>query len=226
WGAPYRWGTTMIAYRKDKFKRLGWTPTDWQDLWRPELQRRISLLDQPREVIGLTLKKLGYSYNSDNLLAIANLKPELQALHQQVKLYSSNAYLQPLLLGDTWLAVGWSTDILPTLRQNNLIGAVIPQSGTALWADVWVQPATVAKAPSPAFLNQWIDLWWQPSFTSQLLRLNKGGFPILPEAELSKASRTLLFPDKGSLSHSEFLKPLAASTIDQYRTLWLEIRRA
>ena len=59
WGAPYRWGTTVIAYRQDKFKELGWTPKDWSDLWRPELQGRISLLDQPREVIGLTLKKLG-----------------------------------------------------------------------------------------------------------------------------------------------------------------------
>ncbi|MEB3336367.1 MAG: substrate-binding domain-containing protein, partial [Leptolyngbyaceae bacterium] len=63
WAAPYRWGSTMIAYRIDKFKALGWTPKDWSDLWRPELRGRISLLDQPREVIGLTLKKLGHSYN-------------------------------------------------------------------------------------------------------------------------------------------------------------------
>ncbi|HEY9827853.1 MAG TPA: hypothetical protein V6D19_20635, partial [Stenomitos sp.] len=25
WGAPYRWGATMIAFRKDKFRDLGWT---------------------------------------------------------------------------------------------------------------------------------------------------------------------------------------------------------
>lgn len=56
WAAPYRWGNTVIAYNKDKFKDLGWTPTDWSDLWREELRNRISLLNQPREVIGLTLK--------------------------------------------------------------------------------------------------------------------------------------------------------------------------
>lgn len=56
WGAPYRWGTTMIVYRSDILKKFDWQPTDWSDLWREELQGRISLLNQPREVIGLTLK--------------------------------------------------------------------------------------------------------------------------------------------------------------------------
>ena len=144
WGAPYRWGTAVIAYRKDKFEELGWLPTDWSDLWRPELRDRISLLDQPREVIGLTLKKLGFSYNTQNLSQVPKLKEQLLALHQQVKYYSSNQYLQPLLVGDTWLALGWSTDVLSVRSTYNHIDAVVPQSGTSLWADVWVQPASIA----------------------------------------------------------------------------------
>jgi putative spermidine/putrescine transport system substrate-binding protein len=140
WGAPYRWGTTVIAYRRDKFQELGWTPQDWSDLWRPELRDRISLLDQPREVIGLTLKKLGFSYNTQNLSQIPNLEKELLALHQQVKYYSSDRYLEPLLMGDTWLALGWSTEVLSVRSSYRNIDAVVPYSGTALWADVWVQP--------------------------------------------------------------------------------------
>ena len=107
WAAPYRWGTTVIIYNRDKFKELGWTPQDWSDLWRSEVRSRISLLDQPREVIGLVLKKLGRSYNTENLATVPDLEKELQTLNQQVKLYSSNTYLEPLLIGDTWLAVGW-----------------------------------------------------------------------------------------------------------------------
>ncbi|HEY9740889.1 MAG TPA: extracellular solute-binding protein, partial [Coleofasciculaceae cyanobacterium] len=148
WAAPYRWGTTVIAYNREKFKDLGWTPKDWSDLWRPELRDRISLLDQPREVIGLTLKKLGASYNTTKLSEVPNLKEELLALHQQVKFYSSNNYLQPLLLEDTWVAVGWSTDVLPLRTSYRQIEAIVPQSGTALWADLWVQPASVSDGTS------------------------------------------------------------------------------
>ena len=106
WGAPYRWGSTLMVYRRDQFKKLGWTPSDWSDLWREELKDRISLPDQPREVIGLTLKKLGYSYNTENLNEVPNLKSELLALQQQVKFYSSDNYLQPLIFG-RYLASGW-----------------------------------------------------------------------------------------------------------------------
>lgn len=74
WGTPYRWGNTVIAYRTDKFKALGWTPTDWSDLWRDELRDRISLPNNAREVIGLTLKKLGKSYNTQQLDLFSNTK--------------------------------------------------------------------------------------------------------------------------------------------------------
>jgi putative spermidine/putrescine transport system substrate-binding protein len=144
WGAPYRWGTTVIAYRRDKFRELGWTPKDWSDLWRKELRDRISLLDNSRAVIGLTLKKLGFSYNTKDLSQVPNLKEELLALHRQVKYYSSDTYLEPLLLGDTWLAVGWSSDVLSVRANRRQIDAVVPQSGTALWTELWVQPTSVA----------------------------------------------------------------------------------
>ncbi|MGD1918056.1 MAG: extracellular solute-binding protein, partial [Pleurocapsa sp.] len=99
WGAPYRWGSTVIAYKSDKLNELGLTITDWQDLWNSQLRDRISLLDSPRETIGITLKKLRYSYNTDDLSSIPDLETELLALHQQAKLYSSDRYLEPLILG-------------------------------------------------------------------------------------------------------------------------------
>lgn len=121
-------------------------------------------------MIGLTLKTLGHSYNSPNLTTIPNLTAQLQALQQQVKLYSSTAYLQPLIRGDTWLAMGWSSDILPMLRQYDNLAVVMPQAGTALWADVWVQPtAQAAQSASATRLSQeWIDFWWQSQTAEQL----------------------------------------------------------
>jgi Spermidine/putrescine-binding periplasmic protein len=40
WGAPYRWGSVAIAFRRDQLEPLGWQPQDWGDLWRPELARK------------------------------------------------------------------------------------------------------------------------------------------------------------------------------------------
>lgn len=40
---------------------------DWDDLWRPELTGKISMIDSPREVVGAILKRMGASYNTKDI---------------------------------------------------------------------------------------------------------------------------------------------------------------
>ncbi len=225
WAAPYRWGNTVIAYNKDKFKDLGWTPTDWSDLWREELRNRISLLNQPREIIGLTLKKLQQSYNTQNLNKVLNLEQQLRTLDQQVKFYSSDSYLQPLILGDTWVAVGWSTDVLPVIQRYQQIAAVVPRSGTALWADLWVHPA--GETSSTSLGEQWIDFCWTPQIAQQVSLQTKATSPIpvtLKPDDIQKPLRNLLLQNPEIFQRSEFLLPLPQATMQQYQSLWERIR--
>ncbi|UBF23901.1 extracellular solute-binding protein [Kovacikia minuta CCNUW1] len=229
WGAPYRWGTTVIAYRQDIFKDRGLKPpTDWSDLWRSDLRRQISLLDQPREVIGLVLKKLGKSYNTLDLKAIPALESELKTLRPQIKYYSSDSYLQPLLLGDTWVAVGWSEDVLTAMKRSSSIAAVVPQSGTALWADLWVRPLTKTTA-IPALVMEWISFCWQPEVARQLSILSGATSPAVLEDRanlpLALRSNPLLLPEASILDRSEFLQSLPLSTVEQYQNLWKILRQ-
>jgi putative spermidine/putrescine transport system substrate-binding protein len=229
WAAPYRSGSTVIIYRVDKFKALGWTPQDWSDLWRPELRDRISLPNQAREVIGLTLKKLGYSYNTSDLSQVKDLESQLRKLHQNVRLYDSNSYLKPLILGDTWLAVGWSTDISPEVQYQNGLAAVVPESGTALWLDLWVKPAGVKASAQATLADNWIDFCWLPQIATQLSLLTDTTSPIIlgmnPE-ELPQSLRenALLFPKESILKNSDFLQPLSPASLKQYQQLWEKIR--
>ncbi|MEH2081579.1 MAG: extracellular solute-binding protein [Nostoc sp.] len=224
WGAPYRWGSTVIVYNRDKLRKLGWTPKDWSDLWRDGIQQRISLLNQPREVIGLVLKKLGKSYNTENLDQVPDLEKELQILNQQVKFYSSNHYLEPLIIEDTWLAVGWSSDVLPILGRYPQLAAVIPQSGTAIWADLWVRPAGITK---DTLSDQWIDFCWQPSTAKEISVLTKSNSPIstnIAASDIQEPLWSLLESDRKVFDKSEFLLPLPASAIKQYESLFAKIK--
>jgi putative spermidine/putrescine transport system substrate-binding protein len=234
WGVPYRWGTTMIAYRRDLLAAAQIPmPQDWADLWQPKLKQRISLLDRSREVIGLTLKKLAASYNPADLDRVTNLKTELQKLHQQVKFYSADTYLQPLTLGDTWVAVGWSSDIIDLVQKNPKIGAIVPKSGTAIWADLWVQPT--GKHPNTAkrsqLSQQWMDYCLQPQPSNQISELSSGAAPLLtslPAANIPAdlQAKSLILPDRSILAKSEFIYPLSATTQAQTDKLWQEIRQA
>jgi len=229
WAAPYRWGSTVIIYRKDKFKKLGWEPQDWSDLWREELKGRISLLNQPREVVGLTLKKLGQSYNTDDFQKVPNLEQELQKLNKQVKFYNSSSYLEPLILGDTWLAVGWSNDVAPILARYPRLSVAVPQSGAALWADLWVQPKAENKdnKVQQDLSNKWIDFCWKPEIAKQIALITKANSPIsdVKESDVSEQLKKLLSTNPQVFDKSEFLLPLSKSVTQQYESFFKEMKR-
>lgn len=220
WGAPYRWGCTMIAYRNDIFKNLGWQPTDWQDLWREEIKHRLSLLNQPREIIGLTLKKLGYSYNSENLDNIPSLLTELKSLHQQVKFYDDRNYLQPLILGDTWLAVGWSTDILPLMDRYHNISAIVPTSGTALWADMWVKPKQGENHNLTDKIYPWIDFCWQSKSVKQINLFTKAMSTIEVASNIPENYLPITLD---TFNKSEFIEHLPETSLQKYKHIWQQL---
>jgi putative spermidine/putrescine transport system substrate-binding protein len=241
WGVPYRWGTTVIIYRRDRLKEANIPiPKDWEDLWNPQLRQRISVLDRSREVIGLTLKKLGYSYNLADLSRASDLNLKLAKLHQQVKFYSADNYLQPLVMGDTWVAVGWSSDAIDLIEKNPNIGTIVPASGTSMFADLWVQPALSSKLTSAerlaacndnrAKLNrQWLDYCLQPKTSEQISIFTNATAPLLTSLAVSEISpdlqnRTLVLPPKSILDKSEFIYPLSSKSKEQYDRLWREIR--
>lgn len=217
WGLPYRWGTVAIAYRRDK---LSWQPQGWADLWHPDLRDRLSLPDTPRLAIGLALKTLGETFNHPNPGDVSPLPAKLAQLQQQAKYYSSRNYLQPLVLGDTWAAVGWSADLLPIVQQYPKIAAIVPAEGTALWADLWVRPQQTQPVLSN-LAQDWLDFCWQPEISRLLSRFAAGTSPTaFPDLQITE-----LTAQDGAIARSEFLLPLAASSRERYRALWLSMRQ-
>lgn len=224
WAAPYRWGNTVIVYNREKLQQFDWQPKDWSDLWRSDLRSRISLLNNSREVIGLVLKKLGKSYNTENLAEISSLETELQTLNQQVKFYDSTTYLEPLIMGDTWLAVGWSNDVIPVLSRYPKLNAIIPQSGTAIWADLWVNPAGVEQSN---LSSEWINFCWQPNIAKEITILTKTNTPIttnIPASDISQPLQNLLLTNQELLEKSEFIIPLSAAATQQYESLFKKMK--
>ena len=58
YSVPYFWGTVGILYNPELLP--GKTFTSWNDLWDPELENSILLIDGAREVMGMGLNSLGY----------------------------------------------------------------------------------------------------------------------------------------------------------------------
>ncbi|PWA73089.1 putrescine-binding periplasmic protein-related protein [Artemisia annua] len=249
YAVPYRWGSMVIAYRKSKFRQHNLAPIeDWSDLWRPDLAGKITMVDSPREVIGAVLKYLGASYNTSNIDSEVNggknaVKDKLVSLTKQVRLFDSANYLKAFTVGDVWVAVGWSSDIVPAAKRMSDVTVIVPKSGASLWADLWAIPAASGvtndelggrvRGPSP-LIHQWLDFCLQTQralpFEEEIiagaspsaLDINT---PVPKSKNLTKNKPKLDtnlisgVPPPDILTKCEFLEPLSDSTILDYQ--WL-----
>lgn len=233
WATPYRWGSLVMVYSRREFERLGWQPSRWRDLWNSDLAGRISLPNHPRLALGLALKSLEYSANDPNPTSHPDLIDALNKLPRQVKAFASDDYMQPLIKGDTWLAVGWSMDVRPIVSQYRQLGAVVPDPGTLLSADFWVKPKNPTASEKPVTLtdvdSKWLEQWWQPDILTPLSLFSQGLSPLLisPDAAAETAELLpdeLLLPSASQREQSEFIEPLPQESIDRYTKLWRDLR--
>ncbi|KAH9753717.1 Receptor-like protein 13 [Citrus sinensis] len=49
----------------------------------------------------------------------------------QVRLFDSTHYLKAFAIGDVWVAVGWISDVLPTVKHMSNVAVVVPKSGAS-----------------------------------------------------------------------------------------------
>ncbi len=94
WSVPYMWNATGIAYRK----KLGLAK--WSDMWRSDLTGRITMLDDPEDVIGACLQKLGMPFDATDPRQLAAAKEEAVRQKRLVRAYINAEVKDQLVAGD------------------------------------------------------------------------------------------------------------------------------
>ncbi|NEP01685.1 MAG: spermidine/putrescine ABC transporter substrate-binding protein [Symploca sp. SIO2E9] len=219
YSVPLSWGTTGLIYNQKKLKQA---PADWSYLWdyRQQLSRRMTLLNDVREVMGATLKMLGYSYNSQEPQQIEQAYEKLLDLKPAIASFTSDAWRPQILSGDLLVAMCYSADAAELMPENSDLQYALPASGSSLWIDTLVIPKT---APNPNGAYAWINFMLQPEVAAQICQRlsfatpNKEAFKILPPEIQDNQS---LFPPESTLENCEGLIPIGEfeEVYDRYWT--------
>ncbi|MEA5570631.1 spermidine/putrescine ABC transporter substrate-binding protein [Calothrix sp. UHCC 0171] len=221
---PFTWGTTGFIYNSEV---LTIPPSDWEYLWknRDRLNRKMTLLNDTREVFGAVLKMLGYSYNSTNESEIKQAYEKLQELKPSLAGFDTDAWRNKILSGDSLIAMCYSGDAIKIMKEYPKFKYIIPQNGTSLWTDTLVISKT---APNPDGAYAWINYLLQPEVSAQLtinLSLatpNQASFDLLPK---KYQTNTSLFPDEEILNKCERISPLG-DTDEVYERYWTQLTSA
>lgn len=158
YSVAYNWGTTGIAYDKTKVTE---PITNWKQIMEPsaELQGKIGMLDDMRELLGMALRYKGFSANTSNPDEINAARDALIAQKKYATNYSdSPTNSTNLVAGDVIAAMIYTNDANVARDQNPNIEYVIPEPVSTVWQDNMAIPTGApSKYTAEVFMNFMLD---------------------------------------------------------------------
>jgi len=217
---PYNWGTTGLVVRSDLVDEL---PTHWADLWDPRYAGKIAVREEvPLDLIGLTLRSLGYSINSEDPQELEEALAHMLELRPAVHFVGSYAEdaLPVLLSGEAIIMVGWAEDVLTGREENEAIVYILPEDGPMLWGDNFVIPASSPrKYTAEVFLNFLL----QPEISAQIVNenyyatANEAAYPFINPEILNDP---VIFPSSENIVNAEIFLPHGLKEMTAYAEMW------
>ncbi len=223
WSVPYMHGVTGIAYRSS----LDPPPRAWSDLWDARLAGRITMLDDPPEVLGACLKMLGYSLNSSGPGELRKAQQEAIAQKRLVRAYLNAEVRDQLVAGDVAAAQAWAVTAAQAIAAApDKLAFAFPAEGFARFADT---VAVLRESRRVEAAHRFIDYLLRPAVSARIVvavqtaTANASAHALLPPA---LRDNPVLYPPAEILARGEWFEPQSAASQRLRDRLWTEIKSA
>jgi spermidine/putrescine transport system substrate-binding protein len=214
---PWQWGTTGVAYRTDKVK----TPIDsWAVFHDKRFARKMTMMDDGREVIGSQLRYRGHSLNSTDPAELAQAKSDSINAKKNLKAYISAPVKAQLISGDVLIAQLWNGDTTQAKAEQPNLAYVIPKEGATIWGDSMVIPKS---APNKRAAHEWMNYVLRPEVGAALSEATGYGTPNAAAAKVMKDP--VPYPTEEELKRLEYQVDLGKDT-ETWDRIWTEIKSA
>lgn len=177
---PYAWGTVGILYNK----KLVGSINSWEEFFNlPKDGKKIAMLDDMREVIGVGLIEHGKSVNSTDR---DDLKKAQEFIIKQKPYVSSFTYdSAPLVQSGDIAAAQWYVGAMHYVNQTpDDLGYVIPKEGATMYQE---NMCVLQSAPNKSNAKKFLEFFTQPEIAALNTRqqmngtANKDAIALLPE---------------------------------------------
>ncbi|WP_333659888.1 spermidine/putrescine ABC transporter substrate-binding protein [Meiothermus cerbereus] len=202
----YLWGTVGLMYRTDIFKT---PPASWSVLFDPKEQKGpFTLMDSPREMLGIGQRYLGLSVNNTDPAQIRRVINTLLTAKQSrnFKGFQGGVSATKLLLANQIVAaVVYNQDALRTAEGNPRYGFTIPREGSTLFIDNMAIPA---KAPNPEAAHKFINFILDAQIGARLAEYQQSATPNAAAKKLLKPQmlkNPAIWPSQEQMKGLEFI---------------------
>lgn len=222
---PYFWGTCGIIYNKKYMPENEMNDISWNIIadQRFSGKKLITMLDDAREVLGVSLITNGFDPNnfSDESLDIA--KKTLLTWDKNISQYDSDSFKNEVQDGTIWLGQAYNGDALQVMNENPNVGFALPKEGSTLWIDYLVIPK---NSENKELAYQFIDFLIsaeagkENALFVQYATPNKAAFELLPDEIKNNKS---IYPSNEYLEKCFLLLNVGEGVL-KVDNIWQEIR--
>ncbi|WP_404943947.1 PotD/PotF family extracellular solute-binding protein [Ralstonia solanacearum] len=231
---PYDFTITLIGYNEARLRELGLDPTSWALVFDPKvlakIRGKVTVLDDPREVIAEALRYKGYSANSRDPTQLREAVAAIRDAMPYWAAFNSQSYIRELTVGNIWVVLGYSNDIYQAsmdarrAKRPFSIGEALQREGNGMTGDSFVIPKT---APHPQLAHQFINFMLQGKVAAELTNTLGSGNPnraarayIRPEL----LDQPTITPGPEERKRLEQLTDLDSQTRRAWNRAWTELK--
>jgi len=220
YSVPYMWGTLGILYDKTRVQEEKFT---WGTLFDEKYTDSVLMKKDMRDALGVSLKSLGYYFNSTDEVELRAAKDKLSAQVNNVLGYVNDDGMDKMIAGEAPMALMYSGDGAYCISENEDLDFAIPEDGSNLFFDSMVIPANSEnKELAEKFINFMCE--------TEIARKNAEeiGYST-PHVEVYETlpedvRNSFAYPDKAVLDKAEIYKYLGEEVTGKYETVWSEFQ--
>ena len=218
---PYSVGTPMIVYDPSK---VNVDIKGYNDLWNPNLKGKVLLIDDARNIIGITLKSMGESMNTTDEKTLNLAKDKLMKLKNNIHHLDYNNPHESLISGEVDIAYLFTSQAFLALEARPELEAVYAEEGIGFGIDAWFIPKGAANTDNAhKFLNFITDAQNGARITEQIMypTPNAAAHAILPD---SLKNNVVFNIPADKLKNAEFIEDIG-DTAEIYTKIWTEFKQ-
>jgi spermidine/putrescine transport system substrate-binding protein len=216
------WNGTGIVYNRS----LQPPPARWADLWSPTLKGRLTMLDDPEDMLGACLKKLSLPFSATAPAELARAEQEAVAQKPLLRAYINAEVRDQLVSGDVLAAQLWSTTAQQAIDAAPHLAFVYPAEGFPLYCDCAV---ILRESRRARLAHQFLDYLLRPAVSAKIVEAtrtataNAAALHLLPESVRQTPS---LYPPPEIFNRGEWPRTLDPATQRLRDRIWTEIKSA
>lgn len=218
---PYVAGTPLIIYDPEY---VDFPITGYESLWDERLEDSVVMMDDARNVIGITLKTMGESFNTTDPEILAKAEEKLMQLKKNIRALDYNAPYATMISGEAIVGYMFNQQVLYTLQERPELEIVYPKEGLGFGIDCCVIPK---NAPHPDNAHTFLNFLMRPengaaiAEAQLMLSCNQAAEPYLSEE--FKQNPVLNVPSE-LLENAEFIQDVGdAQTL--YMDIWTRFKQ-